>query len=434
VRRLTFRTRLTLLWGGLFLAAGAILLGLTYLLVKERLFGTGFTFATNDPGVLAGSGGAPSRALPSSGGPSGTVARIPADTLEVIRRDQERFQRATLTTLLTQGAIALGVVTLVGMAFGWLMAERALRPLQRITEAARRVADVNLAGVNLHERIALSGPSDEIKDLADTFDSMLERLDRAFDGQRRFVGNASHELRTPLAINRTLIEVALGRPNAPPEMRLLGDTLLAVNERQERLLDGLLTLARSEQGLTARDPVDLADVAAHVLEPRLAPARAVGSAAVGSAAVGSPAVGSPAVGSPAVDAPAVDGVRLRRDLRAAPTAGDPVLLERVVQNLVQNALAYNVDDGWVAVGTRTDGDTVELTVTNTGPVVPPYEVPTLFEPFRRLHDRTGSANGTGLGLSIVRSVTGAHGGTVVAVPRDGGGLVVRVRLPVRAGC
>jgi signal transduction histidine kinase len=409
VRRLTFRTRLTLLWGGLFLAAGAILLGLTYFLVSERLSGNVFTVSTGDGPRVMGDGSIPSQGASAppagSAGASGEVGPrpIPPDGVEAMRREARRFERATLSNLLKQGAIALGVVALIGMAFGWLMAERAMRPLQRITEAARRVADVNLAGVNLHERIALTGPSDEIKDLADTFDAMLERLDRAFDSQRRFVGNASHELRTPLAINRTLIEVALGRPHVPPEVRLLGDTLLAVNLRQERLLDGLLTLARSEQELTVHDPVDLAEVAAHVLE--------------------SPGGRLDLAGDLHRD--------LRRDLATAPTAGDPVLLERVVQNLVQNATAYNVAGGWVQVRTRTDGDRVELTVSNTGPVIPPYEVPTLFEPFRRLRERTDSANGTGLGLSIVRSVAGAHGGTVVAAPRDGGGLVVRVRLPVR---
>jgi signal transduction histidine kinase len=223
---------------------------------------------------------------------------------------------------------------------------------------------------------------------------MLERLDRAFDSQRLFVGNASHELRTPLAINRTLIEVALGRSDAPPEFRLLGDTLLAVNSRQERLLDGLLTVAHSEQGLTVREPVDLAEVTSHVL-----------------------------------DQVPLNNLELRRSLASAPTVGDPVLLERVAQNLVQNAVAYNVEGGWVDIRTDVTGDKVRLTVTNTGPVVSPYEVPGLFEPFRRIRDRVGSARGTGLGLSIVRSVALAHDGAATAAPREGGGLVVRVTLP-----
>jgi signal transduction histidine kinase len=378
--RLTIRARLTLLWGALFLAAGTILLGLTYLLVRES---------------LQGRGGVAFRAVGGDALPSPSTIDLPPgqplpDNLrEMIIRDQTNFQNATLNSLLTQGAIALAVVALLGMGFGWLMAERALRPLARITETARRVA-----GRSLHERIALTGPRDEIKELADTFDSMLERLDRAFDSQRLFVGNASHELRTPLAINRTLIEVALGRSDAPPEFRLLGDTLLAVNSRQERLLDGLLTVAHSEQGLTVREAVDLAEVTSHVL-----------------------------------DQVPLNNLELRRDLTPAPTTGDPVLLERVAQNLVQNAVAYNVEGGWVDIRTEATDDAVRLTVTNTGPVVSPYEVPGLFEPFRRIRDRVGSARGTGLGLSIVRSVALAHDGAATAAPRDGGGLVVRVTLP-----
>jgi signal transduction histidine kinase len=307
-----------------------------------------------------------------------------------------RLRQDTLNTLLTRSAIGLGGVALVGMGFGWLMAERALRPLTRITETTRRVADRSL-----HERIALTGPPDEIKELADTIDSMLERLDRAFDGQRRFVGNASHELRTPLAINRTLLEVALARPDASPELRQLGNTLLAVNLRHERLVEGLLTLAQSQQALTTHDPVDLAELARFVLD--------------------------------AMDAsgPDASGPEVVRTLRPAPTSGDPVLLERVVHNLVQNAVAYNVPDGWVAVTTGHTGDgRVELTVTNTGPVIGGYEVPALFEPFRRLRERVGSARGTGLGLSIVQSVAQAHGGMAAAQPRAGGGLIVRVTLPL----
>jgi signal transduction histidine kinase len=313
------------------------------------------------------------------------------EELNILREAVAQEQNDTLNSMLLWGSVSLAIVAVVGMVFGWLMAERALRPLARITETAQRVA-----GRSLHERIALDGPRDEIKELADTFDSMLERLDRAFDSQRLFVGNASHELRTPLAINRTLIEVALGRADVPAEVRVLGDALLAVNGRQERLLDGLLTLAQSEQELSVWEPVDLAEVADHVL-----------------------------------DQTPLDTLSLRRLLDPAATMGDPVLLERVVQNLVQNAVAYNVRGGWVEVRTGLGAGQVTVTVSNTGPVVPPYDVPSLFEPFRRLRDRVGSAKGTGLGLSIVRSVAGAHGGSVTAVPRDGGGLVVRVTLPAQ---
>jgi signal transduction histidine kinase len=209
------------------------------------------------------------------------------------------------------------------------------------------------------------------------------------------VANASHELRTPLAINQTLVEVAMGRPDAPPQVRDLGQTLLAVNARHERLIDGLLTLARSEQAVTVHDPVDLAQIARYVVEQ----------------------------GKPGT-------VEMVTSLDPAPTSGDPVLLERVTQNLVQNGIDYNTVDGWVSVTTVTRGETVELTVSNTGPVVPAYEIPGLFEPFRRLRDRVTSGRGTGLGLSIVRSVARAHGGDVTAHPHDGGGLVVTVTLPL----
>ncbi len=370
--RLGIRTRLTVLYGVLFLLGGAILLGVTYFLVKQNIHQRN----------------------------SGAVTQLPAEFkigfgdqqvavtkfLKDLQTRQEQIERNTLHALLTQGAIALGVVTVIGIGFGWLMAERALRPVGRITETARRVA-----GGSLHERIALQGPADEIKELADTFDSMLERLDAAFDGQRRFVANASHELRTPLTINRTLIEVALGRPSPPAELVHLGETLLAVNARHERLIDGLLTLVASEQALTVHETVDLAEIARHVTGSK-----------VGTVS-----------------------------LEPAFTIGDPVLLERVVQNLVDNALAYNIPDGEVWVRTRTTGTRAELVVENTGPAVPAYEVPRLFEPFRRLRSRTGSGQGTGLGLSIVRSVAVAHGGRVDARPRDGGGLIVTVTLPTQ---
>jgi signal transduction histidine kinase len=188
--------------------------------------------------------------------------------------------------------------------------------------------------------------------------------------------------------------VALRRPGAPPQVRDLGENLLAVNLRHERLIDGLLTLARSEQAITVRDPIDLADIARHVADQ--------------------------------------NGAQVTTELAPAPTAGDPILLERVAQNLVKNALDYNTADGWVSVTTATRDGRAELIVRNTGPRVPAYEIPGLFEPFRRLHDRVAGDGGTGLGLSIVRSVAHAHGGDVTARPRAGGGLEVTVTLP-RAG-
>jgi signal transduction histidine kinase len=271
-----------------------------------------------------------------------------------------------------------------------------------MTDTARRIADAPAADRGLHERIALEGPHDEVKRLADTFDVMLERLDRSFDGQRRFVANASHELRTPLTLNRALLEVAVHRRAASPEVRQLGETLLEINGRHERLLDGLLVLARSEREVTERSYVDLADIVEHVAE----------QAKQGA-------------------------VTILTEPGSAPTTGNPVLLERLVQNLVENGIRYNVPaDRWVGITSDTHPDgTVVLVVSNTGPVVPPYEVPGLFEPFHRLDgDRVGStAPGAGLGLSIVRAVASAHGGEATARPREGGGLVVTVTLPGAPG-
>jgi signal transduction histidine kinase len=387
VKRLTIRLRLTVLYGGLLLAAGAVLLAVTYLLVERRLPDAGgFMVTARDPGPPA-----VAPALPPAGSPF---------------EDIQRYRVAALNQLLVAGGIALGVVTVVAVAFGWLLAGRALAPVQRITETARRIG---AGGTGLHERIALTGPDDEVKELADTFDTMLARLDHAFDGQRRFVANASHELRTPLAINRALIEVTVTRPEISADARALGEALLTVNARHERLIDGLLTLADSESEVTEQSPVDLAEVAAHVLD-----------------------LAAPAAREAAVTVqPAV--------LEPAPVAGDPVLLERMVHNLVENAVRHNVS-GWLSVSTGCSGGTdgtggadgsARLVVTNTGPVVPGYEIESLFEPFRRAAQRTAGADrGFGLGLSIVRAVARAHGGQVRAAPRDGGGLVVEVTLPM----
>jgi signal transduction histidine kinase len=386
-RNWTIRVRLTVLYGGLFFLAGAVLLGLTYLLVKQSLdsrvirFGPGT--AERLPDLIRG------RFDPA------TVERLQVD----LQAEQQRFRSETLDSLLTQGSLALGVVGIVAVAFGWLMADRVLRPLHRITETAARIAGAGVGGGGLRERIALSGPPDEITKLAETFDSMLERLDRSFDGQRRFVANASHELRTPLAINRALIELAVTRPEAAAETRQLGESLLTINARHERLIDGLLTLADSESALGERSRMDLADVARHVLRQA-----------------------EPAAAEAEVDVTA--------ELAEAPTTGDPVLLERLVQNLVENAVRHNGPGGWIRVRTRVVDATAELTVTNTGPAVPPYEIDTIFLPFRRLAgERASPDRGFGLGLSIVAALAQAHGGRVGAVPREGGGLTVTVTLP-----
>jgi signal transduction histidine kinase len=387
--RLTIRTRLALVYGGLFLVAGILMLTVTYGLVAQQL-----------PGSPRG--GLITKALPlSTSTPQPTATPLPTPEPLILGggvQGEIRTRHDALVALLTQGGIALAVVGSSAVAFGWLIAGRLLQPLQRMTETARRIARAPAAHSGLHERIALDGPHDEIKELADTFDAMIERLDTSFDGQRRFVANASHELRTPLTINRALLEVAVHRKSASPEILQLGETLLAINARHERLIDGLLLLARSEPEVTERSFVDLADIVEHV----------------------------------ASQLPGGD-VEVRVEADEAPTTGDPVLLERVVQNLVENGLRHNVAaGGWVRVTSGTRDGSAELVVSNTGPVIPRYEVPNLFEPFHRFGaDRiAGGSPGAGLGLSIVQAVALAHGGDVTAEPREGGGLVVTVSLPV----
>jgi signal transduction histidine kinase len=365
-RRMTVRLRLTLLYGGLFFAAGFLLLTVAYVLVTNILEGLPFEVRTNDPFGI-------------------TQQETQAIRQGFIDNAQHR--------LITQSAFALVGVGLIALALGWFVADRALAPLQKVTATARKLSESTL-----HERIALQGPEDEIKELADTFDAMLERLNDAFDAQRRFVGNASHELRTPLAINRTLLEVALTDPEASDDLRTVGRTLLANNARHERLIEGLLLLARSERELTTRTLVDLSEVATIVLKTAVREDR--------------------------------PDIEITTELTSGPTTGDPVLLEHLVSNLIDNAVRYNVDDGTVVVRTGVLDGWATCQVENTGPVVPAYEVQNLFEPFRRLNtERIDSAKGAGLGLSIVRSVAGVHGGTVVATPREGGGLIVTVRLP-----
>jgi signal transduction histidine kinase len=385
--RLTIRARLTLVYGGLFLLAGLLLLGVTYALISQQL--------PHGPEVLSD---APTSGNGNPSSPQPLKQQVAEDEQMLKQQVAADTRRDALAALLTQGGIALAVVSAAAIALGWLLAARLLQPLQRMTETARRIADAPAADRGLHERIALDGPHDELRRLADTFDTMLTRLDHAFDGQRRFIANASHELRTPLALNRALLEVAVHRRAASPEVRQLGETLLEINLRHERLVGGLLLLARSEPEVADGSYVDLADIVEHVVA-QLPPS----------------------------------AVTVQAAPQEAPTTGDPILLERLVQNLVDNAVRHNLPNGgWARVTSDTAPDRQAVVqVSNTGPVIPSYEIPSLFEPFRRLGGERLSATsqGAGLGLSIVRAVARAHGGNVQAEPRDGGGLVVRVTLP-----
>ncbi|GAB1821717.1 sensor histidine kinase [Herbidospora sp. RD11066] len=363
------RMRLTLVYGGLFFAAALVLVTINYFVVSSRLAQR--VRIQLPPGDLP----------PPTGDKQLFVG--------VFNKLVDDYHSSVLSSLVQWSLLAAVLVGLVALVSGWYVAKRALDPLQRVTETARR-----LSTDTLHRRISMTGPNDEIKDLADTFDSMLERLDNAFDGQRRFVANASHELRTPLAINRALLQVSMSDGLIPDTLRPVRDELLASNSRQERLIEGLLTLALSERDLTGKEPGDLAELA----HPSLL----------------------------------AHGLTLPRQL-PAPVVGDGVLLERMIRNLVDNAVAYNDDRAEVRLRTGSAAGHSYVTVENTGREIAPAQAARLFDPFTRLDaDRTGSAGGAGLGLSIVRAIARAHGGSAEARPREGGGLIVTIRLPVPA--
>jgi signal transduction histidine kinase len=388
--RASVRLQLTLVYGGLFLLAGAGLLAVNYALVRSHFslpFDTKVQAPLPTPGDPVPAAGRTVVFLGSAPGSDQLVVNV--RDMADLKRVRRQLETAALNQIAAQSGAALAVMALVSIGLGWLVAGRVLRPLAAITAAARR-----LEGSTLHERLHFQGPQDELKELADTFDQMLGRLDAAFETQRRFVANASHELRTPLAIARTEVDP----DTAPDELRAMAGRVLEANQRSERLIEGLLTLARSERQLRAREPVDLAVAAADALE---------------------------------VAAREVErlGLRVSRMLGAAPVAGDRALLERLVANLVENAVRHNRPGGWVEVDTGRAGPLAVVRVANGGPPIPPDQVATLFEPFRRLEaDRTGSDRGAGLGLSIVKAVAAAHGGRATARPLEDGGLEVTVEL------
>ncbi|MEC4019819.1 sensor histidine kinase [Streptomyces sp. H27-D2] len=378
--RWSARLRLTLLYGLLFLISGAVLLGFTYILVarspvSKQTKVTATQDVTGDPST-------------SNGG------EIIPDIEHLVSQQHE----AELQALLTESGIALGVMTAVSVALGWLMAGRVLRPVSMMADKARRISERNL-----HERLAVSGSADELKDLGDTFDGLLARLDAAFDVQKRFVANASHELRTPLTLQRAMIEVELSAP-APDvqSLRAVCERVLAAGESQERLIEALLTLASSERGLQRREPLDLCEVTADVVRERCP------------------------------DTPA-NGLRIETALGPAHTYGDAGLVERLATNLIENALRYTHPGGWIRVATGMDTGRPALYVANSGPQIPPDRIPVLFQPFQRLESRVGSPDGHGLGLSIVAAIATAHDARITAVPGREGGLTVTVAFPHQHG-
>ncbi len=379
----TVRMRLALAYGALFLLCGAALLAVSYLFVAR--------FPLNANVHLNPSHGP----IISSPGHSHTVHNLPVGAGSVQAAFNAQHS-ADLHSLLVWFAAALGVMAAVSVLLGWLMAGRVLRPLRQITATARHISEDNL-----HERLGLAGPSDEITDLADTIDGLLARLEGAFDAQRAFVANASHELRTPLAMMRTSLDVAAAKsPPISKDASVLAAKVREGLDQADRLVETFLVLARAQRGVTDDlTTVSLPQITADALDTR-------------------------------ADSADAANVTLRRSLDEAKVAGSPTLLSRLVVNLVDNAIRYNEAGGWVQVTTTTDGPSALLLVENGGPILDPAEVGQLERPFRRGGaERTCSDDGLGLGLSIVAAIAAAHHGTVELEARPRGGLRVAVKLP-----
>ena len=395
--RRTVRLRLTLVYGAMFLACGIALLAVTYVLVAHAT-DTGVYRNGNTIFVVGqqGSGPTPSPSTPSTqSNTEGTGSpTVPQVSPALAKKLANRQHADLLHQLLLQSGIALAIMTVVSIGLGWLVAGRVLRPLRTITAAVRGISETNL-----HQRLVLTGPDDELTELGDTFDGLLARLDASFHAQRSFIANASHELRTPLARQRTIGQVALADPEASTEsLRAAHERVLAAGAQQERIIESLLTLARGQAGLHRHDGFDLAGLAKQVLAARSAEA-------------------------------AARDIDLRTTLCPAPTGGDPRLVERLIANLVDNGLRHNHPNGHLDVRTETHDGHALLTVTNTGPDIPPDAVERLFQPFRRLDpDRTG--DGLGLGLSIVQAIADAHAATIAAQACSHGGLTVEISFPL----
>jgi signal transduction histidine kinase len=376
---------LTLLYTGLFALCGAIIVAVSYSLVAQ--LGTAGQGQQSSSGKVNPSFLALCRSQQQSAHPDPHILIKCSAYFQHLGAQTQRD--LTLSHLLQYSLITLAVVVVLAALLGWIFAGRALRPVHRITAAARTASEHNLSA-----RVALRGPRDELHELADTFDAMLDRLQAAFEGQRRFIANASHELRTPLAVMRTTVDVVLDNPDSTPDdLRGMAVDIRAAVDHAEHLIGALLLLARNERGLTVHEEVDLATVAEDVL-----------------------------------DSTRFSDRRVHSTLESAVILGDPVLVERLIANLVDNANRYNVADGDIWISTGTEAGSSQLNVANTGPVIGPADVDRIFQPFQRLSDRT-SQDGFGLGLAIVASIAAIHGGTATALPRTDGGLSVTVTIP-----
>jgi signal transduction histidine kinase len=374
----TVRLRLTLLYGGLFLASGAGLLGITYVLVANEI--TGPFHAYN------------SGSTPQTAPPPGAASTYSG---HASKEQAQAQQSAVLHQFLVTSGIALAIMAVASVGLGWLVAGRVLRPLRTMTTTTRHISERNL-----HQRLALPGPRDELKDLGDTIDGLLTRLEAAFDAQRRFVANASHELRTPLTVSRAMLQVALQDPQLTLDsLRSTCHDVLAAQHEQEQLIEALLTLARSQRGLDHQDPLDLATIVNDVLQSQAPRASA-------------------------------QGVTVNATLSAAPIRGDARLVKRLASNLVENALRYNIPDGQVDITASTESGHATLHIANTGPPIPTHQAERLLQPFQRLTtDRHGQHNGLGLGLSIVAAIADAHHATLSAHPQPHGGLAIHISFP-----
>jgi signal transduction histidine kinase len=381
----TVRLRMTMLYGGLFLLSGAALLAIASGLVVGH--SSRETFSAVSPRQV-------SRQTELA------AAQRQIRELQSQLADASQARSSLSHDLLIASLIALAIMAAFSVLLGWVFSWRSLRPLRLITATARRISEDNL-----HERLAFGGPADELKDLADTFDGLLERLEAAFTAQRRFVANASHELRTPLATMRASLDVAMAKPEPlPPQAVVLAGRLRTELDRVDELLEGLLVLARAQHGaLPNRDVVALNTLVADAVQARAA---------------------------------AIDGAGLSVRLSAEallPVAGSDVMLRRMVDNVVENAIVHNEPRGWMAVATRAGQRSCRIVVENGGRVLDQSDVSQLAQPFRRLGaDRIGSDRGSGLGLSIVAAIAAAHSGSLDLDARPEGGLRVVITLPLAA--